>query len=245
MCRLEPNCYSFCGLLLTVAVKRTKTHSFSAPNHPRFLTFSCLSPQAVQAKAIAQDMSVHIIGILLMMSGRDVSFVRLSERKSVFSLEKKKSFPCGKGQGERNARMRRREGVVEEHRREQRCGSGRHEPDGLTLGTAGESGEAATARHGRLWGKKLQSISLLCIYALLSGGCSGARSCSAAPRAHCSRDDTDGSVVPASDIAGNSQARGGPQCREITGSVRAPNVCARVCACSPPAASAAAHDSAR
>ena len=78
MCRLEPNCYSFCGLLLTVAVKRTKTHSFSAPNHPRFLTFSCLSPQAVQAKAIAQDMSVHIIRILSMMSGRDVSFVRLS-----------------------------------------------------------------------------------------------------------------------------------------------------------------------
>jgi hypothetical protein len=39
-----------------------------------------------------------------------------------------------------------------------------------------------------------------------AGGCSGARSCSAAPRAHCSRDDTDGSVVPASDIAGNSSA---------------------------------------
>ena len=71
--------------------------------------------------------------------------------------------------------MRSREGVAEEHRREQRCGSGRHEPDGLTLGAAGESGEAATARHGRLWEKKLQSISLLCIYALLSGGCSGAQ----------------------------------------------------------------------
>ena len=96
MCRLEPNCYSFCGLLLTVAVKRTKTHSFSAPNHPRFLTFSCLSPKAVQAKAFAQDMSVHIIGILLMMSGRDVSFVRLSERKSVFSREKK-IFPVREG----------------------------------------------------------------------------------------------------------------------------------------------------
>ena len=40
---------------------------------------------------------MHIIGILLMMSGRDVSFVRLSERKSVFSREKKKIFPVREG----------------------------------------------------------------------------------------------------------------------------------------------------